>query len=276
MIANYHTHLALCKHATGTMEEYIERAIDQKLSIIGISDHIPYNNELTVILNSRRMSVEEFQNYYLPGLKEAKKKYGNKIEVLSAGEIEYYDDYRQDLIKLRDQLDYLILGQHDIIRDGQYKSIYNPSFDEVDLIIYRDMVIRALQTGLFRILAHPDIFMLRYPVFDKKCREASLAIIATADACGVAIELNANGIRRNKFKGYDYFDEALYLYPHVAFWDIVAEYQKTHPSLEVILNDDCHHVDCLVDDCTELAYKFAERHHIKLKDKIAINPSVSD
>lgn len=276
MIANYHTHLALCKHATGTMEEYIERAIELNLETIGISDHIPYNNELTVILNSRRMSVEEFQNYYLPALKEAKKKYASKIEVLSAGEIEFYDDYLQDLIKIREQLDYLILGQHDIVRDGQYKSIYSLSFDEVDLIIYRDMVIRALQTGLFRILAHPDIFMLRYPAFDAKCAEVSKAIIATADACGVAIELNANGIRRNKFKGYDYFNEDGYLYPHVKFWDIVAEYQKMHPALEVIINDDCHHVDCLVDDCTELAYKFAKKHNIKLKEKIAINPSVSD
>ena len=276
MIANYHTHLALCKHATGTMDEYIERAIEQNLDTIGISDHIPYNNELTVILNSRRMSVEEFQNYYLPALKEAKKKYDSKIEVLAAGEIEFYDDYLQDLIQIREQLDYLILGQHDIIRDGQFKSIYNPSFDEVDLIIYRDMVIRALQTGLFRILAHPDIFMLRYPVFDKACEEVSMAIIATADACGVAIELNANGIRRNKYKGLDYHDEAGYLYPHAKFWDLVAIYQKTHPTLEVIINDDCHHVECLVDDCTSLAYQFAEKHHIKLKAKIAINPSVSD
>ena len=41
MRANYHTHTWRCNHATGTEEEYVKAAIDQKFDILGFSDHTP-------------------------------------------------------------------------------------------------------------------------------------------------------------------------------------------------------------------------------------------
>ena len=42
MIANYHTHTWRCRHANGTEREYVERAIEGGLKILGFSDHSPY------------------------------------------------------------------------------------------------------------------------------------------------------------------------------------------------------------------------------------------
>ena len=42
MIANYHTHTWRCRHATGTEEEYIQRAFDRGLTVFVFSDHTPY------------------------------------------------------------------------------------------------------------------------------------------------------------------------------------------------------------------------------------------
>ncbi len=42
MIANYHTHTWRCHHAKGTEREYVERAIEGGLKILGFSDHTPY------------------------------------------------------------------------------------------------------------------------------------------------------------------------------------------------------------------------------------------
>ena len=42
MIANYHTHTWRCRHADGTEREYVERAIEGGLKILGFSDHSPY------------------------------------------------------------------------------------------------------------------------------------------------------------------------------------------------------------------------------------------
>ena len=41
MIANYHTHTWRCMHAEGTEREYVERAIEGGLKILGFSDHTP-------------------------------------------------------------------------------------------------------------------------------------------------------------------------------------------------------------------------------------------
>lgn len=37
MIANYHTHTWRCRHADGTEREYVERAIEGGLKILGFS-----------------------------------------------------------------------------------------------------------------------------------------------------------------------------------------------------------------------------------------------
>jgi len=41
-LIDYHVHTPLCGHATGRMEEYVERAIELGLAEIGFSGHFPY------------------------------------------------------------------------------------------------------------------------------------------------------------------------------------------------------------------------------------------
>ncbi|MBR6615619.1 MAG: PHP domain-containing protein, partial [Lachnospiraceae bacterium] len=38
---NFHTHTYLCRHANGTPEEYIQRAINCGIKDLGFSDHAP-------------------------------------------------------------------------------------------------------------------------------------------------------------------------------------------------------------------------------------------
>ena len=42
MRANYHTHTWRCHHAYGTEKEYVEKAIESGMEILGFSDHAPY------------------------------------------------------------------------------------------------------------------------------------------------------------------------------------------------------------------------------------------
>ena len=42
MKTNYHTHNYRCNHATGTASDYVEEAIKNGFSEIGISDHLPH------------------------------------------------------------------------------------------------------------------------------------------------------------------------------------------------------------------------------------------
>ena len=48
MFANYHTYTARCGHASGREEEYILRAIEGGIKILGFSDHIPLSIHLKI------------------------------------------------------------------------------------------------------------------------------------------------------------------------------------------------------------------------------------
>src|SRR5450756_2922226 len=42
MIADYHIHTRLCRHAEGEPREYVERAIGLSMSEMGFADHLPF------------------------------------------------------------------------------------------------------------------------------------------------------------------------------------------------------------------------------------------
>src|SRR5690349_19225907 len=42
MLTDYHSHTTRCLHAVGTMEEYVERALDLGMEEFGFSDHSPW------------------------------------------------------------------------------------------------------------------------------------------------------------------------------------------------------------------------------------------
>ena len=264
-ISNYHTHIYLCKHATGTIEEYIQKAINNGFQVLGISDHGPVSDELTAKWHSRRMSMNESIEY-LEELKLLKSKYCDQITLLGAFEIEYSNTYLSRLLEMRDSVDYLVLGQHQIEVDGEFKSIYFKQNHDT-IRIYGNTIVEALETGLFKILAHPEIFMYTYPSFDSVCREVSIQIIEAAIKTNTVLEINANGIRDCYRKTGHFCEDEFYKYPHLEFWRLVSDYQKRY-NVTVVINDDSHSVDDFNDQFTTEAYKFAEKLNIKVSHLI--------
>ncbi|MGB4267621.1 MAG: histidinol-phosphatase HisJ family protein, partial [Spirochaetota bacterium] len=57
---DYHVHTPLCDHATGTLQEYIEKAIGAELFEIGFSDHAPLPEHLRKNIT---MEPEETEDY---------------------------------------------------------------------------------------------------------------------------------------------------------------------------------------------------------------------
>ena len=91
MIANYHTHTFRCGHASGTEEEYIERAIENGIKIMGFSDHVPFlfpNNHQT----SWKVQVKDAQDY-IDTLTALREKYKDKISIKLGLECEYFPKY---------------------------------------------------------------------------------------------------------------------------------------------------------------------------------------
>ena len=123
MLANYHTHTYLCHHASGTPEEYVEKAIERGLKILGFSDHVPMPYSKPDYVSRARMTLQETEVYVntVLGLKE---KYKDDITIYLGYEAEYLPREFENMLKhvTSYPIDYLILGQHfsNNEYDGQY------------------------------------------------------------------------------------------------------------------------------------------------------------
>lgn len=254
--ANYHTHTYLCGHAEGLPLDYVKRAIELKLEHIGISDHGFLNEKWT-----GRMNIDSYENIYLRNIDEAIEKYGDAIKIFKGLELEYLDGYDDLYKRYVKELDYLILGQHIVKVNGKDQDLYKPMNDEA-IIAYRDAVIKGMRTGYFKILAHPDLYMLSYLKWNDLTEKIAKDIIECAIECDVYLEINGNGTRRAAT-----FNEKLeltWMYPRLEFWEMVSTYKN----VKVIVGDDAHYIKHLHDLAVENAILLAQKLKIKLYDKI--------
>ena len=78
-----HNHTSLCNHANGTMEEYVKKAIEEKIDVFGFSEHAPMNFD-----PKYRMDISQ-KSFYENEVKNLKEKYTNDIEILLAYEVDF-------------------------------------------------------------------------------------------------------------------------------------------------------------------------------------------
>jgi histidinol-phosphatase (PHP family) len=272
MKSNYHTHLQLCGHADGMSEDYVKAAIDAGYKIIGISDHGPIKPEFMSPEDfkfnwlDRQMTYDQFINIYLPDCFNTKEKYKDKIKVLVGVEIEYIPQYHDYYVNLKDKLDYMNLAMHFYYHNGKMIN----SFEVVNyenVYSYALCAKEAMETGLFKILVHPDVFMYNYKsldgkdTFDSECERAARLIIESAIKNNVYLEINVGGIFKvtsyNKVLGQ-------FAYPRDEFWRIASEYKD----LKVVIGVDAHRPTQLKAKEIKMAYKFAEKHNIILQEKV--------
>ncbi len=244
---NLHTHCDYCDHASGKVADYIDEAFKCGYKMIGMSDHGPMKyaflgldeKEYGVYFKSH-MDYNTFKKKYIKDIDEAIKKYKDQMDVLKSVEIEYisgHDDYYKMLLK---DLDYLLLGQHFSYVNGKELNTYY-NVNSTNVIDYAKEAVAGLDTGLFRVMAHPDLFMYRYindkgefRIYDEAARKASRMIIEACARNNVLMELNVGGVG----KGFNVLADGSkeFAYPRSEFWKIVKEY----PSIEIVIGCDAH------------------------------------
>lgn len=259
---NYHTHTYLCRHAVGTAEDYIKRAISCNYEEIGISDHGPISDELARRVVSRRMNLSQYKDVYVPELHSCIEKYGDQISILKAVEIEYLNELKDFYPMYLKDMDYLVLGQHYFNFNNEIISTYD-KLSDAHIDAYADTIVKALETNQFKILAHPDLYLWGYNQWNDHAIEVARKIILAAKRNNVLLEFNANGIRTclRKNKYVDQTNE--FAYPNVSFFKLVKEYD-----MPVIIDDDAHDPLFIHDEYTLKAYSLAEELGLKIVKKI--------
>ena len=224
---NYHTHTTRCFHAVGQDEDYVQAAIDGGFDLLGFADHAPWPFESGFVSNIR-MGMDALPGY-LASVRDLQERYADRLPILLGLESEYFPRYHDHLLRMRDMgVSYYILGQHyaDSEEDTPYTGLECSSDEGV--LRYAESTVRAIRTGLFIYVAHPDLFMRRYPVFDENCRAAARDLCQICKQNNLPMEVNLHDrYRLGEANGNGY--------PNAEFFEIAYD-----AGAQIILGLDAH------------------------------------
>lgn len=251
MIANYHSHTALCHHATGTPEEYVQAALERGLKTFGFSDHAPQWFPGSYC-STVRMLPQEFAGY-CDSVRSLRETYSSQVQIPLGLEAEYYPAiFDELLLRCRDQgVDYLILGQHWTGNEENAPFVSRPPQDVSVLKGYCHQVMDAMQLGCFTYLAHPDLinFSGDEAVYEQYMR----LLCREAKSTATPLELNFLGVSEGRH------------YPKEAFWRLAAE-----EGCDVIFGIDAHAPAQITDpDPEKKCLEIVEKYGLNLLDTIA-------
>lgn len=252
--SNFHTHTYLCKHATGTPQDYFNEALNSnEISALGFSDHCPYDENFFDIWPHIRMDTDSVKNYIsdINNLKQTSP-FPIYLSFECEWEKEFSSWYKDKLIE-EYKTDYLVLGSHWVTDNCSH--IYALDIDNTKLLSkYIDQTIDGMNSKLFSFLAHPDLFMATYRKWDDLSKSYLKAILDAAIDLNMPLEINGLGLKRPQIQTNI---GIRYQYPFMEFWEMVAD-----SKVKVICNSDAHSPKDILENI-KLAQKFAEELNLK-------------
>lgn len=259
MIANYHTHTYRCRHANGTEREYVERAIEGGLKLLGFSDHTP-NPFPQGFACHARMRLEEMDEY-VKTVHALRDEYQNDIEIHLGLEVEYYADHFGKLLEFtRDYpVEYFLLAQHSLEDRPDVLKSKEGHTDPRSLERYCEIVIEAMRTGRFTYVAHPDLF--HFPGDPALYDAPNRRLCRCAKELGIPLEINFMGIENHSH------------YPREQFWRIAGEEGCT-----AVFGSDAHSpAEVWRPELLERAQELVRRCGLCLADTVELkNPFLAD
>jgi len=85
---DYHVHTPLCGHATGRLEEYVQRAIELGLEELGFSGHYPYPPSFKPPVDNCVIPQQRFGEY-LSEVSHLRELYSDRIKIRAGAEFDY-------------------------------------------------------------------------------------------------------------------------------------------------------------------------------------------
>lgn len=250
IIADHHVHTTRCKHAIGSMEAYVDSAIEHGLKAIGFADHNPLPNGLG---DNVRMEESELDDYVKCVL-DLRQRYQGRIEVLLGLEMDYVEGLEAYLEKqLADHpWDYIIGSIHYL--DPECRQISWPrnfTGDVAQLYArYFELVRKMAGSGLCDIIAHFDVPKRSGRVHTEHETGDITRTLKEIAHAGLCLEVNTSGYRHPELLRPD-------TYPTLA---IIAE--AVALGIPLAVNSDAHAPE-------DVALKFPDMERLLAKHKTA-------
>lgn len=246
-LEDWHTHNSLCRHAIGSLEDYVEKAIKYEINLIGFSDHFPYE----FLKGIEGIPYEEYAmklnqiGQYLSTAEKLKEKFKDRIEIKIAFELDYIEHqvaaYKRHLDKYLDRLDYILGSVHILQGKGQIFAFDDNRFlknyelyDSItgfylDYYLTLQKMIRSSEFD-FNIISHFDLpkKFNKKPENPELIDEQVIKILELVKKKSLTIEINTSGLRKQIKEQY----------PSVKI------IKKMHElDIPILLGSDAHHPD---------------------------------
>jgi histidinol-phosphatase (PHP family) len=194
-------HTPRCNHASGSILDYAEAALQHGLTEIGMSDHSPLPDGFDA---SWRMKHSELDHYLneLSHVQTMMKRQG--LTVRYGLEIDFYPDNESYIQELLDYYpwDYVIGSIH-FLGDWGFDNPEDQSgWQHWGLAqawcAYFDAVAASAASGLFDIIGHPDL-LKKYnhcQPNDETVHAAENRMLQAVKNAGVALEISSAGLRK--------------------------------------------------------------------------------
>ncbi len=193
MRIDIHNHTTRCNHAEGTIDEYVQRAIELGIDIYGFSEHAYMDFD-----EHYRLGLDEMPHYRDDVLK-ARDRYKDDIEILLGYEVDYLPGHMDSRV-LNADVDFLIGSVHFINK----WSFDNPEFiggwEDKDINdiwqAYFDAIIDMVKSGHFDIVGHLDLIKVFKFMPTKDIRLLAKDALRAIKDSSMVLEINTSGLRK--------------------------------------------------------------------------------
>jgi len=201
MLIDYHTHHVRCGHAVGTLEEYIQQGIAMGLEQIGLSDHMPLLHvDPATYYPEMAMPKDELPRYVEECL-ELKSKYKGQIDIRVGLEGDFIEGWEEDIERIVTAYpwDYVIGSVHFLgtwdISDFRQTAEWDNRDHMAVYEQYYSAVCKAAATGFYDYIGHIDVIKRFGYKPEGDVTHLEDAALEAVKRHGLAIELNASGLR---------------------------------------------------------------------------------
>jgi len=248
MRIDLHNHTTRCNHAKGSMQSYIERAIELGIDIYGFSEHAPMDFD-----EHYRLKFSEMEAY-TNNVKNLQEKYKDKIKILLGYEVDYLKGHLDKRVLAAD-VDYLIGSVHFLDEWGfdnpEFKAEYqNRNIDEI-WQEYFDTIEAMAKTEYFDIVGHLDLIKVFNFIPNKDIRLIAKNALKAIKSSNMVLELNTAGIRK----------PCQEIYPAPSLLELAYEL-----NIPITFSSDAHAIG-------QVGYKYSEA--VKLAKKIGYTQAVT-
>ena len=188
-----HNHTTRCKHATGTMNAYIDTALSQGVSVYGFACHAPMDYD-----TGFRMGFDELQDY-LHDIEKLQEQYSGRCTIRKGLEVDYLPQHLDSRV-LHADVDYLIGSVHFLGDWGFDNPQFIGEYARQDMSQCWQRYLQAIrdmaESGLFQIVGHFDLLKIFNNPPHDCVREAITQTLETIKSAGMALEINSAGLRK--------------------------------------------------------------------------------